>query len=80
MMSASVERPRAVVVVAIDGHRCVVASVDRATRCDLDLVERLLWLRLRASRRGWRLHLEDVDDDLRGLLDLVGVTMALMSS
>lgn len=79
MMSASVARPHAVVVVAIDGRRCIVALVDQATCCDLDLVERLLWLRLRASRRGWRLHLEDVDDDLRGLLDLVGVTTSLMS-
>jgi ABC-type transporter Mla MlaB component len=77
-MSASVERPRAVIVLAAGGRRCVVAVVDNAVRCDLGLVERLLWLRLHAQRTGWRLLLEDVDDELRQLLDLVGVTTWLL--
>ena len=66
------------VVLAAGGRRCIVAVVDNAVRCDLGLVERLLWLRLNAQRTGWRLFLEDVDDDLRQLLDLVGVTTWLV--
>ncbi len=66
------------VVLAAGGRRCIVAVVDNAVRCDLGLVERLLWLRLNAQRTGWRLFLEDVDDDLRQLLDLVGVTTWLL--
>ena len=73
MVSASVDRPRAVVVVvAGDGHRYVVA-IESAVPCDLDLVNRLLWLRLATRRLGWLVLLEDIDDDLRDLLDLVGV-------
>jgi hypothetical protein len=78
-MSASLDRPRAVmVVVAGDGWR-VVVPVDSAVACDLDLVDRLLWLRLTAQRLGWFVFLEDVDDDLHGLLDLVGVAPLLAS-
>lgn len=77
-MSVSVDRPRAVIVLVAGEQRCVVAVVDNAVRCDLRLVERLLWLRLSAQRTGWCLLLEDIDDDLRQLLDLVGVTKSLM--
>jgi hypothetical protein len=78
-MSARVDRPRAtVVVVAGDGRRFVTA-VGSTVVCDLDLVDRLLWLRLVARRLGWLVFLEDVDDDLRDLLDLVGVAALLAS-
>ena len=77
-MSASVERPRAVVVLVADEQRRLVASVGPSVPCDLDLVNRLLWLRVSAQRRGWSLLLEDVDDDLQQLLDLVGVTTSLL--
>ncbi len=77
-MSASVGRPRAVVVLVADEHRRLVASVGPSVPCDLDLVNRLLWLRVSAQRRGWSLLLEDVDDDLQQLLDLVGVTTSLL--
>ena len=52
-------------------------SVDHAVPCDLDLVDRLLWLRLVATRMGWMLHVEHVDDDLAELLELVGVAGSL---
>lgn len=60
------------VVVAGDQRR-TLSPVEGDVPCDLALVQRLLWLRLRAQRMGWRLHLEDVDDELAALLDLVGV-------
>jgi hypothetical protein len=52
-------------------------SVDHGVPCDLDLVDRLLWLRVIATRMGWRLHVEHVDEDLAELLDLVGVAGSL---
>jgi hypothetical protein len=77
VMSARVDRPRAtVVVVAGDGRR-IVTAVGSRVACDLDLVDRLLWLRLVARRLGWLVSLEDVDDDLADLLDLVGVAALL---
>ena len=79
-MSASVDRPRAVIVLVAGGRRRVVAIVEADVACDLDLVDRLLWLRLGAQRRGWSLHLEDVDDDLHELLELVGVARWLTPS
>ena len=78
-MSASTDRrPRAVVVLVADDRRCLVASLGPTVACDLDLVDRLLWLRLAVRRFGWHLVLEDVDDELRQLLDLVGVATSLL--
>lgn len=76
-MSASVDRPRAVVVVVAGDRHQYVAAIESAVACDLDLVNRLLWLRLTARRLGWLVFLEDVDDDLHELLDLVGVAALL---
>ena len=69
----SADWPRADVVLVDDGQRRFVVALDRSVPCDLDLVDRLLLLRLHAQRRGWRLLLENVDGDLHELLDLVGV-------
>jgi hypothetical protein len=66
------------VVVAGDGRR-IVTAVGSRVACDLDFVDRLLWLRLVARRLGWLVFLEDVDDDLSDLLDLVGVSGLLLS-
>ncbi len=78
-MSASVDRPRAVVVVVAGDGRRMLIDIGSAVACDLDLVDRLLWLRLTARRLGWAVILEDVDDDLHDLLDLVGVAALLAS-
>jgi hypothetical protein len=79
-MSASVDRPRAVVVVVAADRSRYVATIESAVTCDLDLVNRLLWLRLTARRLGWLVFLEDVDDDLHDLLVLVGVAPLLASA
>jgi hypothetical protein len=76
MMSAHDDAPRAVLLVAA-GDEPFVVSVDHAVPCDLDLVDRLLWLRLVATRLGWMVHVEHVDDDLAELLELVGVASSL---
>ena len=54
----------------------VVGYVD-ATSPDLALVESLARMQLRARRRGERVRLRNVPDDLRGLLELVGLTDVL---
>jgi hypothetical protein len=78
-MSASVDRPRAVIVV-VAGDRCrYVIAIEPTVVCDLDLVNRLLWFRLIAQRLGWVVLLEDVDDDLHDLLDFLGVAAVLAS-
>src|SRR5690242_21808577 len=54
----------------------VVGYVD-ATSPDLALVESLARMQLRARRRGERVRLRNVSEDLRGLLELVGLTEVL---
>ena len=41
---------------------------------DLGLVDVLARLHLAAARLGWTLEIRGVSDELRGLLDLVGLT------
>jgi anti-anti-sigma regulatory factor len=48
-----------------------------ATSPDLALVESLARMQLRARRRGERVRLRNVSDDLRGLLELVGLADVL---
>jgi hypothetical protein len=54
----------------------IVGRVD-ARRPDLALVEALARLQLGARRRGERLRLGNVSDELRGLLELVGLADVL---
>jgi hypothetical protein len=54
----------------------IVARVD-AQRPDLALVDSLARLQLAARRRGGRLRLRNVTDELRGLLELVGLADVL---
>ena len=54
----------------------VVARVD-ARRPDLALVDALARLQLDARRRGGRLRLRNATDELRGLLELVGLADVL---
>ncbi len=54
----------------------VLGYVD-ASRPDLALVESLARMQLRARRRGERVRLRNVSEELRGLLELVGLTDVL---
>ena len=65
----------AVLIVNADTDE-VLGYVD-ASRPDLALVESLARVQLRAHRRGERVRLRNVSDDLRGLLELVGLTDVL---
>lgn len=61
-----------VVTVGEDGTEVPLTTVE-AGGCGLELVDALLRLRLAACRRGHRLLLRDVPEELGGLLELVGV-------
>ena len=68
---------RSTVLLIVDAETDeVVARVD-ARRPDLALVDSLARLQLDARRRGGRLRLRNVTDELRGLLELVGLADVL---
>ena len=65
-----------VVLVAADGHELVVEGLG-GPRCDMRCVDTLLRFHVQARRHGGRLRLRDVSDELRGLLELAGLTRVL---
>ena len=66
--------PRAVVVlVGWGGGEILLGAIDHGTRCDLALVDDLLRLRMAVARRGWSIRLAHPDQDLRDLVELVGL-------
>jgi hypothetical protein len=67
------ERPLAEVVLVIGEHEHALGPVEPDGRCDLALVDELLWLQLQARRLGWTVCLRDVAPDLRELFELVGL-------
>lgn len=68
------EQPWARIVLVVGDLDLPIGSVDRTTRCDLALVDDLLRFHLAAARLGLPIRLADVHEDLRDLLELVGVT------
>jgi ABC-type transporter Mla MlaB component len=72
------ERPRAVVVLVRDGEQVLLGPVYGPDRCDLAFVEGLLRVQLTARRFGWSIKLTEVRDDLRELVELVGLTTDLV--
>ena len=70
------DAPTTVVMVVDDGTEVIVARVDARTP-DLALVDALVRLQLSARRRGWLMRLGDVPEDLRALLELVGLADVL---
>ena len=65
------------VVLIVDADTDEVLGHVDAHRPDLALVESLARLQLRARRRGERVMLRNVSDDLRALLELVGLDEVL---
>jgi hypothetical protein len=65
------------VVLVVDADTGEVEGWFDARRPDLALVDSLARMQLRARRRGTRLCLRNVSDELRGLLELVGLADVL---
>jgi ABC-type transporter Mla MlaB component len=59
------------------GAECVASWPLAEGKCDLALVDALAHLQLSARRNGWTIRLRDVDEDLRELLELVGLADVL---
>jgi hypothetical protein len=59
------------------GADCVASWPLGALARDLTLVDALAHLGLFARHRGWSIRVCDCDDDLRSLLELVGLTGVL---
>src|SRR3954447_23018184 len=64
-------------VLIVDADTDEVLGYVDAARPDLALVESLARVQLRARRRGERLALRNVSNELRGLLELVGLDEVL---
>jgi hypothetical protein len=66
--------PRAVVVLVVcGGGEIVLGAIAHSAHCDLDLLDDLLRLRMAVARRGWSIRLTHPDQDLRELVELVGL-------
>ena len=65
---------RAEVLLVRDGRAVPVGRLAQGHACDLDLVDRLVRIQLAARRRGGRIILRDVSQDLRELLVVAGLT------
>lgn len=72
-MPGTDDLPRAVVLLVVGEHELPLAIVDAAADCDLALVDEILRVQLVVARRGWSIRLVQVDDDLRELVELVGL-------
>ena len=75
-MSATARSPTIVLLVDADGRERIVGRLD-GRRADLALVDALARLQLAARRRDRRLCVRDPTAELRGLVELVGLTDAL---
>ena len=64
-------------VLVRDGQTVSLGRVGAGERCDLGFVDDLLQLQLVIRRFGWSLRLDDVADELRELVELVGLSDAL---
>ena len=66
--------PRAVVVLVVGGGgEILLGVIDHGAQCDLALVDDLLRLQLAVARRGWSIRLAHPDQDLRDLVEFVGL-------
>ena len=66
------------VVLRRDGEDVLLGPVYGPDRCDLGFVEDLLRVQLAARRFGWTIQLVEVLDDLRELIEMVGVSTDLV--
>ena len=66
------------VVLRREGDDVLLGPVYGPDRCDLGFVEDLLRVQLAARRFGWTIRLVEVRDDLRELIEMVGVSTDLV--
>ena len=72
-MADADDPPRAVVVLVNEGGEVPLGAIGHGARCDIALIDGLLRLRMAIARRGWSIRLAHVDQDMRELVELVGL-------
>jgi hypothetical protein len=72
-MTQAKTTPDAVIVLVVDGRELPIAAVRATTPGDLQLVDQLARLFLRAARMGWTIRLTDLRPDLRDVVELAGL-------
>jgi hypothetical protein len=73
-MTDADDEPRAVIVLVVRDREIPLGTIDPGIRCDLGLIDTILRLRLAATRLGWSIRVTHADDELRELVELVGLT------
>ena len=76
-MGDACDDARAVVVIVVAGREFALRVNDATSVGDLGLIDAVLRLILVGTRRGWTVRLTYVDDDLRALVELLGLTRCL---
>jgi hypothetical protein len=69
--------PWAVIVLVVDDQTVPIGVIGPGSPCDLGMVDQLLRLSLAARRHGMSIRLSAVHQDLRDLVELVGVAEQL---
>ena len=59
------------------GAVVALGDIRPTVRCDLSLVDALARMQLAAGRMGWSIRLDDVNGELAGFLELVGLADVL---
>jgi len=70
-------RGPATMVELVDGTHCVAVWPLTGVRRDLAVVDALARLQLAAQRLGWSVRVRNADDELRALLEFVGLADVL---
>jgi len=73
-MSATDGEPRAVIVLVVGDREVPLTRIEASVRCDLSLIDDILRLCLAAVRMSWSIRLTRVDEELRQLVELVGLS------
>ena len=76
-MSDAGARPRAAIILVVDGREVPVGHIAPGRRCDLGLIDAVLRLQLAALTLGWSIQLREVCPHLRELAELVGCSERL---
>ena len=76
-MSDAGARPRASIMLVVDGREVRVGHIAPGRRCDLGLIDAVLRLQLAALTLGWSIRLREVCPHLRELAELVGCSERL---
>lgn len=77
MRSDAASQASTALVELVDGTECIAVWPLSGVRRDLAVVDALARLQIGARRLGWSIRVRNADDDLRALLEFVGLAEVL---